>query len=328
MTHRIAYLIDELGVNPWNILAITFTNKAAGEMRERVDSLVGFGAESIWVSTFHSTCVRILRRYIDRIGFDNNFTIYDSDDQKSVMKDVCKRLQIDTKVYKEKAILGAISSAKDELISPEEYTLNTMGDFGKKKIADAYREYQQQLKSSNALDFDDLIVKAVELFQNCPDVLEYYQERFKYIMVDEYQDTNTAQFKLISLLASKYKNLCVVGDDDQSIYKFRGANIGNILNFEQVFPDARTIKLEQNYRSTQTILDAANVVIKNNVGRKAKTLWTANGEGDPIEFQQFLTAYEEAEYIVGDISKKVRSGEYTYNDCAILYRTNAQSRLF
>lgn len=328
LTHRIAYLIDELGVNPWNILAITFTNKAAGEMRERVDSLVGFGAESIWVSTFHSTCVRILRRYIDRIGFDNNFTIYDSDDQKSVMKDVCKRLQIDTKVYKEKAILGAISSAKDELISPEEYTLNTMGDFGKKKIADAYREYQQQLKSSNALDFDDLIVKAVELFQNCPDVLEYYQERFKYIMVDEYQDTNTAQFKLISLLASKYKNLCVVGDDDQSIYKFRGANIGNILNFEQVFPDARTIKLEQNYRSTQTILDAANVVIKNNVGRKAKTLWTANGEGDPIEFQQFLTAYEEAEYIVGDISKKVRSGEYTYNDCAILYRTNAQSRLF
>ncbi len=328
LTHRIAYLIDELGVNPWNILAITFTNKAAGEMRERVDSLVGFGAESIWVSTFHSTCVRILRRYIDRIGFDNNFTIYDSDDQKSVMKDVCKRLQIDTKVYKEKAILGAISSAKDELISPEEYTLNTMGDFGKKKIADAYREYQQQLKSSNALDFDDLIVKAVELFQNCPDVLEYYQERFKYIMVDEYQDTNTAQFKLISLLASKYKNLCVVGDDDQSIYKFRGANIGNILNFEQVFPDARTIKLEQNYRSTQTILDAANVVIKNNVGRKAKTLWTANGEGDPIDFQQFLTAYEEAEYIVGDISKKVRSGEYTYNDCAILYRTNAQSRLF
>lgn len=328
LTHRIAYLIDELGVNPWNILAITFTNKAAGEMRERVDSLVGFGAESIWVSTFHSTCVRILRRYIDRIGFDNNFTIYDSDDQKSVMKDVCKRLQIDTKVYKEKAILGAISSAKDELVSPEEYILNTMGDFGKKKIADAYREYQQQLKSSNALDFDDLIVKAVELFQNCPDVLEYYQERFKYIMVDEYQDTNTAQFKLISLLASKYKNLCVVGDDDQSIYKFRGANIGNILNFEQVFPDARTIKLEQNYRSTQTILDAANDVIKNNVGRKAKTLWTANGEGDPIDFQQFLTAYEEAEYIVGDISKKVRSGEYTYNDCAILYRTNAQSRLF
>lgn len=328
LTHRIAYLIDELGVNPWNILAITFTNKAAGEMRERVDSLVGFGAESIWVSTFHSTCVRILRRYIDRIGFDNNFTIYDSDDQKSVMKDVCKRLRIDTKVYKEKAILGAISSAKDELISPGDYTLNTMGDFGKKKIADAYREYQQQLKSSNALDFDDLIVKAVELFQNCPDVLEYYQERFKYIMVDEYQDTNTAQFKLISLLASKYKNLCVVGDDDQSIYKFRGANIGNILNFEQVFPDARTIKLEQNYRSTQTILDAANDVIKNNVGRKAKTLWTANGEGDPIDFQQFLTAYEEAEYIVGDISKKVRNGDHTYNDCAILYRTNAQSRLF
>ena len=222
LTHRIAYLIEEKGVNPWNIMAITFTNKAAGEMRERVDKLVGFGAESIWVSTFHSSCVRILRRYIDRLGFDNNFTIYDTDDQKTVMKEICKRLEIDTKITKERAILAAISSAKDELIGPEEYELNVMGDFSKKKIALAYKEYQKELKKNNALDFDDLIVKTVELFRSCPEVLDYYQERFKYIMVDEYQDTNTAQFKFVSLLAEKYKNLCVVGDDDQSIYKFRG----------------------------------------------------------------------------------------------------------
>ena len=328
LTHRVAYLIEEQGVNPWNILAITFTNKAAGEMRDRVDQLVTFGAESVWVATFHSTCVRILRRYIDRLGFDHNFTIYDSDDQKTLMKDICKRLQIDTKTYKEKAILGAISSAKDELIGPEEYELNNMADFGKRKIAAAYKEYQKQLRNNNALDFDDLIVKTVELFQMNPDILDAYQERFKYIMVDEYQDTNTAQFRLISLLASKYQNLCVVGDDDQSIYKFRGANIGNILNFESVFPNARTIKLEQNYRSTQTILDAANHVIQNNVGRKRKTLWTANGNGTPIIYQQFMTAYEEAEYIAGEITKIVGEGEYRYNDCAILYRTNAQSRLF
>lgn len=328
LTHRIAYLIEEKGVNPWNIMAITFTNKAAGEMRERVDSLVGFGSESIWVSTFHSTCVRILRRYIDRLGYSNSFTIYDSDDQKTLMKDVCKRLQIDTKVYKEKALLGAISSAKDELVSPQAYELNAAGDFGKQKIAQAYKEYQKQLRSNNALDFDDLIVKTVELFQNCPDVLDYYQERFKYIMVDEYQDTNTAQFKLVSLFAEKYQNLCVVGDDDQSIYKFRGANIGNILNFEKMFADARTIKLEQNYRSTQNILNAANDVIRNNVGRKEKTLWTDNEEGDLIHFRQFLTAFDEAEYIVGDIAQNIREGNYEYKDCAILYRTNAQSRMF
>lgn len=328
LTHRVAYLIEEMGVNPWNIMAITFTNKAAGEMRERVDQLVTFGAESVWVATFHSTCVRILRRHIDRLGFDNNFTIYDSDDQKTLMKDICKRLQIDTKVYKEKAILSAISSAKDELIGPEEYELKNMADFGKKRIAAAYKEYQKELRNNNALDFDDLIAKTVELFQMNPDILEGYQERFRYIMVDEYQDTNTAQFKLISLLASRYRNLCVVGDDDQSIYKFRGANIENILNFESIFPDAVTIKLEQNYRSTQTILDAANHVIRNNDGRKEKTLWTANGTGEPIVFQQFMTAFEEAEYITGDIAKKVRDGQFTYNDCAILYRTNAQSRMF
>ena len=289
LTHRIAYLIEEKGVNPWNILAITFTNKAAGEMRERVDNLVGFGSESIWVSTFHSTCVRILRRHIDRLGYNTNFTIYDTDDQKTLMKDVCKLVEIDTKVYKERNLLAAISSAKNEMISAQEYALNAQGDFGKEKIAKVYQEYEKQMHANNALDFDDLLVKTVQLFETQPDVLENYQERFRYIMVDEYQDTNTVQFQLVSLLAGKYRNLCVVGDDDQSIYKFRGANIKNILNFEQEFPDATVIKLEQNYRSTGNILDAANAVISNNVGRKDKQLWTDNGEGEKIKFCQFDT---------------------------------------
>lgn len=330
LTHRTAYLIEECGVNPYNIMAITFTNKAAGEMRERIDKLVGYGSESIWVSTFHSTCVRILRRHIDRIGFDTNFTIYDSDDQKTLMKDICKRLNVDTKIYKEKSLLAAISHAKDELISPEEYATRAAasGDYAKKKQAEIYREYQETLRKNNALDFDDLIVKTVELFRVDAQVLDYYQERFRYIMVDEYQDTNTAQFELVSTLARKYKNLCVVGDDDQSIYKFRGANIYNILNFEKHFPEAVTIKLEQNYRSTQNILDAANSVIANNVGRKRKTLWTDNAQGKKIGFRQFETGYEEAEYIAKDIAGCVQSGAYHYGDCAVLYRTNAQSRLF
>lgn len=328
LTHRIAYLIEEVGINPWNILAITFTNKAAGEMRERVDKLVGFGSESIWVSTFHSTCVRILRRHIDLLGYDNNFTIYDSDDQKTLMKDVCKLLQVDTKIFKERSLLSAISHAKDELVTPEEFRLRAEGDYSKKRIAEVYEEYEKQLKANNALDFDDLLVKTVQLFQTQADVLEYYQERFRYIMVDEYQDTNTVQFELIRLLSSKYRNLCVVGDDDQSIYKFRGANIKNILNFEQVFEDAKVIKLEQNYRSTSNILNAANAVIRNNIGRKDKTLWTANGDGDKLEFRQFDSAYDEAEYIVDDIRRHVKQGVCTYNDNAILYRTNAQSRMF
>ena len=327
LTHRIAYLIEQKRVNPWNILAITFTNKAAGEMRDRVDDIVGFGSESIWVSTFHSTCVRILRRYIERLGYGNNFTIYDTDDTKNIMKDICKRLQIDTKTLKERTLLSVISSAKDSLISPVEYELKAMGDYTKQRAAQVYKEYQEVLHKNNALDFDDLIVKTVELFKTCPDVLDYYQERFRYIMVDEYQDTNTAQFELIHLLAGKYRNLCVVGDDDQSIYKFRGANISNILDFEKVFPEAEVIKLEQNYRSTQTILDAANAVIRNNVERKEKALWTEKGEGDQIHFRQFDTAYEEAEFIAGEIGKKKKYGKAEFRDCAVLYRTNAQSRI-
>ena len=328
LTHRIAYLMDEKGVNPWNILAITFTNKAAQEMRERVDKLVGFGSESIWVSTFHSACVRILRRHIDNLGYDTNFTIYDTDDQKSLMKDVCRKMNIDTKIYKERSLLAQISHAKDELLTPDDMEMKAAGDYNMKKVASVYREYQAALRKNNALDFDDLIVKTVELFEKCGAVLEYYQERFKYIMVDEYQDTNTAQFKFISLLAQRYQNLCVVGDDDQSIYKFRGANIGNILGFEHVFPDARVIRLEQNYRSTRNILNAANQVIANNTERKAKTLWTENEEGSKVHFRQFLNAYEEAEYVAGEISKLKRNGLGNYRDCAILYRTNAQSRIF
>ena len=328
LTHRIAYLIEKKEVNPWNIMAITFTNKAAEEMRERVDKQVGFGAESIWVTTFHSSCVRILRRFIDRIGYDNNFTIYDTDDQKTLIKEVCKTLNIDTKMYKERFLLSAISSAKNEMISPEKYAANIANDWSQETVARVYKAYQEKLHKNNALDFDDLLVKAVELFIQCPDVLENYQERFRYIMVDEYQDTNTVQFKFISLLARKYQNLCVVGDDDQSIYKFRGANISNILDFEKVFSNARVIKLEQNYRSTGNILAAANEVIQNNQGRKAKRLWTENDEGSTIHFRQFANGFEEAEFVVGDISSRFRAGELSYKDCAILYRTNAQSRMF
>lgn len=326
LTHRIAYLIEEKGVNPWNILAITFTNKAAEEMRQRVDSLVGIGAESIWVSTFHSMCVRILRRYIDRLGYDNRFTIYDTDDQKTLMKEVCRKTDIETKRFKERMLLSVISSAKNEMILPEEFELNAGGDFVQLKIAKVYKEYEAQMRANNALDFDDLLVKTVQLLETQPDVRENYQERFRYIMVDEYQDTNTVQFRLVSLLAGKYRNLCVVGDDDQSIYKFRGANIRNILDFEKEFSDAKVIKLEQNYRSVGNVLEVANSVIRNNKGRKEKTLWTDNEKGEKIRLRQFDTAYDEAQFIAEDIKDETAQGA-NYSDHAVLYRTNAQSRL-
>ena len=326
LTHRIAYLIEEKGVNPWNILAITFTNKAAEEMRQRVDSLVGIGAESIWVSTFHSMCVRILRRYIDRLGYDNRFTIYDTDDQKTLMKEVCRKTDIDTKRFKERMLLSVISSAKNEMILPEEFELNAGGDFVQLKIAKVYKEYEAQMRANNAWDFDDLLVKTVQLLETQPDVRENYQERFRYIMVDEYQDTNTVQFRLVSLLAGKYRNLCVVGDDDQSIYKFRGANIRNILDFEKEFSDAKVIKLEQNYRSVGNVLEVANSVIRNNKGRKEKTLWTDNEKGEKIRLRQFDTAYDEAQFIAEDIKDETAQGA-NYSDHAVLYRTNAQSRL-
>lgn len=327
LTNRAAYLVDQCGIAPWNILAITFTNKAAGEMRTRIDQLVGADSESIWVATFHATCVRILRRFIDRLGYDTNFAIYDTDDARTVMKEICKRLQIDTKQYPERALLSAISRAKDELMGPEEVLAEMPWDYGKQQLSKVYAEYRKTLQRNNALDFDDLIFKTVELFRTEPDVLEYYQEKFRYIMVDEYQDTNTAQFELIRLLASKYRNICVVGDDDQSIYKFRGANIRNILDFEKVYPDAKVVKLEQNYRSTQRILDAANSVIRQNASRKEKALWTDQGEGARIHFRRFDNAYEEAEFIADDIAAKRRNGTVPYSGCAVLYRTNAQARI-
>ena len=326
LTHRVAYLIEQ-GVMPYNIMAITFTNKAAREMRERIDNIVGYGSDGVWVATFHSSCVRILRRFIDRLGYESNFTIYDSDDSKTLMKDVCKYLNIDTKQFKERTFLNVISTAKNELIGPEEFTNRAMGDYNMSRQATVYREYQSRLRQNNALDFDDLIMKTVELLKIDPEVQAYYNNKFQYIMVDEYQDTNTAQFELVRLLASGRENLCVVGDDDQSIYKFRGANIYNILNFEQHYPNATVIKLEQNYRSTGNILAAANKVIAHNEGRKEKALWTLEEPGDKISFSQFDSAYEEATYIATNIAGLVRKGQAEYKDCAVLYRTNAQSRL-
>ena len=327
LTHRIAYLIEEHQVPPYHILALTFTNKAANEMRERVNNIIEYGAGSIWVSTFHSTCVRILRRFIDHLGYDNAFTIYDSDDQKSLMKDICKQLNIDTKKYKERTFLNAISSAKDELKTPEQYADEVAKEYNKKIFGRVYKEYQKRLKQNNALDFDDLIMLTVQLFRQNAEILNHYQDRFPFNLVDEYQDTNTAQFTLLSLLASRYQNLCVVGDDDQSIYRFRGANIHNILNFEKIFPATKVIRLEQNYRSTKNILAAASGVIKHNSMRKEKTLWTTAEAGAPISYGRYDNEYEEAQGIAADIHRQVKDG-MSYNDFAILYRTNAQSRVF
>ncbi len=326
LTHRVAYLIHEKNVNPYNIMAITFTNKAAREMRDRINRLIGHGAEAVWVSTFHSACVRILRRYIDRIGYNNNFTIYDSDDQKTAIKAACKKLQVDTKFVKERAIMSAISMAKNNMITPEEYR-NSADDIRTKIISKVYEEYQSRLKKNNALDFDDLLVKTIELFKSDKEVLMAYQDRLQYIMVDEYQDTNRVQFEFIKLLADKYKNICVVGDDDQSIYKFRGADISNILNFEQIFTGTKVIKLEQNYRSTKNVLEAANQVIAHNYSRKQKTLWTEREAGDLVEFRQLDNEYHEAEFIVNSIKDLIDENRYDYKDIACLYRTNAQSRV-
>ena len=325
ITNRIAYMIQEKGVDPWQILAITFTNKAAAEMRERQEQMLGTSLRGAWICTFHSCCVRILRMHADKLGYDSNFTIYDTDDQKTVIKNICKKLDIDTKQFKEKYFMSQISSAKDELIDVDKFELDASGNYYLEKVAKVYREYQKELMRSNAFDFDDLIVKTVELFRKCPDVLDLYQERFRYISVDEYQDTNTAQFVFVSLLAKKYRNICVVGDDDQSIYKFRGANIGNILNFEKVFPNAQVIRLEQNYRSTKTILDAANAVISHNVNRKPKSLWTDAEIGEKIRLFYVDNPYVEADRVIAVIRKYVHEG-YPLNSCACLYRTNAQSR--
>ena len=326
ITHRIVYLIEEMGVSPWNILAITFTNKAAQEMKERAAALVGPGSEDLWISTFHAICSRILRRHIDLIGYNRSFTIYDASDQKSLMKEVLKEMNISNKQFPEKMALSEISSAKEECKSPLDYR-NEHDDYRGHIIADIYERYQKRLRANDALDFDDLLMKTVELFQAYPDILEHYQERFRYIMVDEYQDTNTVQFLFVSMLAARYRNLCVVGDDDQSIYRFRGANIYNILNFEKVFPDAVVIRLEQNYRSTQNILNAANSVIVNNQGRKEKKLWTKNSRGELVHFKQYDSEYDEAEGIVSRIQFLSMRG-VPYQDMAILYRTNAQSRIF
>ncbi|WP_185959751.1 DNA helicase PcrA [Lentibacillus cibarius] len=325
LTHRIAYLLKEKDVSPRSILAITFTNKAAREMKERVNKLIGAGGEQIWVSTFHSMCVRILRRDIDRIGYSTNFTILDSSDQLSVIKQILKDLNIDTKKFDPRGMLGQISGAKNELITPEAYS-KQVDDFFQRQVAQVYERYQKTLQKNQALDFDDLIMQTIHLFKRVPEVLEYYQRRFQYIHVDEYQDTNHAQYYLVKQLASRYQNLCVVGDSDQSIYRWRGADISNILSFEEDYPSSRTIYLEQNYRSTKSILDAANTVIEHNSGRKPKNLWTENDDGQKIHYFQGATEQEEALYVTDKIQALTQEGDFTLNDIAILYRTNAQSR--
>jgi len=326
LTHRIAYLMVEKGVNPYNILAITFTNKAAREMRERIKKMMGGTADEIWISTFHSMCVRILRRDIDRIGYNRNFTILDSTDQQSVIKAILKDKNIDPKKFDPRAILGSISSAKNELTTPEEFA-KTTGDYYQQIVSDVYAEYQKRLKRNQALDFDDLIMKTIQLFQRVPEVLEYYQRKFQYIHVDEYQDTNRAQYMLVKLMAARFRNLCVVGDSDQSIYRWRGADIANILSFEKDYPNAKVILLEQNYRSTKRILHAANEVISRNHNRKAKNLWTENQEGSKICYYRADSEQGEAQFVAGRIKELTKEGNRPLSEIAILYRTNAQSRV-
>lgn len=326
LTHRIAYLLAEKQVAPWNILAITFTNKAAREMKERVQALLGGAAEEIWISTFHSMCVRILRRDIDRIGIDRNFSILDTTDQLSVLKNILKEKNIDPKKFDPRSILGTISSAKNELLSPEKFAKKA-GNYYEKIVSDVYEEYQKRLLRNHALDFDDLIMTTIQLFERVPEVLEHYQYKFQYIHIDEYQDTNRAQYMLVKMLASRFQNICVVGDADQSIYRWRGADIQNILSFEKDYPNAKVILLEQNYRSTKRILQAANEVIENNVNRKPKKLWTENPEGQKIVYYEAMNEADEAQFVAGKIKEYVESGKRRYSDFAVLYRTNAQSRV-
>lgn len=327
LTYRIAYLIKERGVFPGNILAITFTNKAANEMKERIDHLLDGNIEDLWIGTFHSVCVRILRKFIDKIGYSRSFSIYDRDDQITLLKECIKELNLNKDIYKESAILSLISSLKDKQIDPDTYTNQHYNEFYNRNVGEIYALYEKRLKANNALDFDDLIVKTVKLFKSDPEVLDYYQRKFKYIFVDEFQDTNKIQYELVKLLSDRYRNICVVGDPDQSIYRWRGADITNILNFEKDFEDGCTILLEQNYRSTQNILTVANHVIKNNLSRKEKNLWTNNEEGQRVAVECLLDEREEANYVVNKIEKLLGEG-YKPKDFAILYRTNAQSRTF
>lgn len=326
LTHKIAYLIQEIGVKPWNILAITFTNKAANEMKERVEKLVGEVSKDMWIGTFHSICVRILRRYIDRIGFDSSFIIFDTSDQKTMIKNCLKDLNIDDKMFTDRSVQFEISNAKNEMLEPETYLARANGDFRKEKIASVYTMYQKRLKENNAIDFDDIINFTIKILTENPDVLEYYSEKFKYVLVDEYQDTNKAQFMLVSLFASRYGNITVVGDNDQGIYSFRGADISNILNFERDFPGTKIIKLEQNYRCTKSILNAANSVIKNNEIKYDKKLWTENEDGNLPKVYKSEDEYDEARYIVEQINHLKTEEYYKYSDFAILYRMNTQSR--
>jgi len=326
LTHRIAYLMAEKQVAPWNILAITFTNKAAREMKERIQNLLGGAAEDIWISTFHSMCVRILRRDSDRVGINRNFSILDTTDQLSVLKTILKEKNIDAKKFDPRAILGTISSAKNDLLSPEDYAKQA-GTYYEKIVSEVYEEYQKRLLRNHSLDFDDLIMTTIQLFKRVPEVLEHYQYKFQYIHVDEYQDTNRAQYMLVKMLAERFKNLCVVGDSDQSIYRWRGADIQNILSFEKDYPNATVILLEQNYRSTKRILQAANEVIENNYNRKPKKLWTENSEGSKIFYYQAISESDEAQFVAGKIKEYVDSGKRKHSDFAILYRTNAQSRI-
>ena len=326
LTHKIAYLIKEKDVKPWNILSITFTNKAANEMKERIVNLVGDVATDIWMGTFHSICVRILRRFIDRIGFDSSFIIFDTSDQKTLVKNCLKDLGIDDKLFNDRSVLSEISNAKNEMLTPESYAARANGDFRKEKISTVYELYQKRLKENNAIDFDDIINYTIEILQDNEDIREYYCDKFKYILVDEYQDTNKAQFMLVKILASKYKNITVVGDNDQGIYSFRGADISNILNFEKDFPGTKIIKLEQNYRCTGNILKAANAVIKNNEVKYKKELWTQNEEGNLPKVYQADNEYDEASYIVEQIEHLRREEYYKYKDFAVLYRMNTQSR--